>query len=170
VEDQGVTSTLSPSYNPIFETFVDPDLPETEQLSGIVAYGLYKIAKREWAADLWKREKRAPTPQELEAYIRTWTDSRLRGAHEQAESVLGAFASSVVESATPSIRESAIRDRIETNLAEFKRSQEGQGRWSIFYSIVSNFIYTILLILIVLALAWNGVDLIGILQKAKPPA
>jgi hypothetical protein len=48
-----VTSeSIEPHYNPIFERFVDPDRPEVEQLPGIVAYGLYKIAKREWASEL----------------------------------------------------------------------------------------------------------------------
>jgi hypothetical protein len=41
-----------PQFNPIFAQFYF-DVPEAEKLRGLVAYGLYKIAKREWASDLW---------------------------------------------------------------------------------------------------------------------
>src|SRR5829696_7304624 len=127
-------SSEEPHYNPIFEFFVNPEHAEAEQIPGIIAYGLYKIAKREWASKLYQREGRKPTEEELEAYIRTWTESRIRGVTQQAESVLASFATSVIESATPQIREDAITGKIETDLAEFKRSQEGQDWWSIFLS------------------------------------
>jgi hypothetical protein len=111
---------------------------------------------------------RKPNEEELKSYIHTWTDSRIRGVTEQAEGVLASFASSVVESATPQIREDAISGKIEADLAKFQRSQEGQWGRAVFYSVVANFLYTLFLILVVLVLAWNGVDLIGLLQKAKP--
>ena len=37
-----------PAYNPLFETFVRQDTPDEEQVAGLVAYSLYKLAKAEW--------------------------------------------------------------------------------------------------------------------------
>jgi hypothetical protein len=140
-------STLPP-YNPIFSRFVDPERDEGEQLSGLVAYGLYKVAKREWAAELGARENRKPTELDLESYIRTWTESRLRGLADQAEGVLATYASTVVEAARPQIREEAIRGTF----------WAGVG-----LSITANAIYTIGLIVLLVILRYAGLDLLSII-------
>lgn len=141
-----------PNYNPIFERLVPPGATG-DQIGGLVAYGLYKIAKREWAADIWDREHRAPNEAELRAYIASWTPSRLDGLGEQANGALAGFSASVIRDATPEIREDALR-----------------GTWAsaIFNSMTANFFYTLLLILAVILLSWVGVDFLGILEKAKP--
>ncbi|KMO18952.1 hypothetical protein [Methylobacterium platani] len=141
-----------PRYNPIFERFVPPDRAD-ENVRGLIAYGLYKIAKREWAQGLQERLGRQPTPEEQDAYIATWTDSRLRGLEQQADATLAAFAETVVTEATPAIREDALR---------------GTSGKSIGLSIAANAIYTLILIALALVLAWGGIDLIGLLQKARP--
>lgn len=142
------TDTSKAPYNPIFSRFVDAERDEGEQLSGLVAYGLYKVAKREWAAELGSRENRKPTELELESYIRTWTESRLRGLADQAEGVLGAYASTVVDAARPQIREDAIRGTF----------------WSgVGLSIAANAFYTVGLILLLIILRYAGVDLLSIL-------
>jgi hypothetical protein len=41
-----------PDYNSIFEELVDGNADQQNELVGIVAYTLYKKAKREWAKDL----------------------------------------------------------------------------------------------------------------------
>ena len=56
-------------YNQTFEKLV-PDA-EPSDLEGIVAYGLYKIAKREWAREIGERAQRNPTDAELAAYVAT---------------------------------------------------------------------------------------------------
>ncbi len=93
------------------------------------------------------------TPEEQDAYIATWTDSRLRGLEQQADATLAAFAETVVTEATPAIREDALR---------------GTSGKSIGLSIAANAIYTLILIALALVLAWGGIDLIGLLQKARP--
>ncbi|WP_194164507.1 hypothetical protein [Microvirga thermotolerans] len=143
-----INGSIEPEYNPIFGRLVNSEGPEVEQLSGLVAYGLYKVAKREWAADLRRRHQRGPTPEELHAYILTWTESRIRGLEEQAESVLGNFATSVVEDNTPKIREDALK---------------GTSTRAIVLSIVANALYTLLLIGILIILRVSGVDLLSIL-------
>ncbi len=141
-----------PRYNPIFERFVPAEQAD-ENVPGLIAYGLYKIAKREWAQQIQEREGRQPTPDEQAAYIATWTESRLRGLEQQADSTLAAFGEVVVNAATPGIREDAIR---------------GTSGKSIRLSIAANFIYTLLLIAVALILKWSGIDLIGLLEKARP--
>lgn len=140
-----------PRYNPIFERFVPPDKAD-ENVRGLIAYGLYKIAKREWTQRLQERTGRQPTSEERDAYIATWTDSRLRGLEQQADATLAAFAGTVIVEATPSIREDALR---------------GTSGKSIGLSIAANAIYTLILIALALVLAWSGIDLIGLLQKAR---
>jgi hypothetical protein len=140
-------------FNPIFGQFVSMDLAETDRLAGIVAYGLYKIAKREWATDLFEREGRAPTSPDLEGYIRTWTLSQIEGKREQAETILAEYANAVVEAATPDIQKEALR---------------GSFWKAIGYGIAANVFYTLLLVVIVLVLKWVGVDILGLLEKAPP--
>lgn len=55
----------APDYNPIFEKLVDGNDDQRNELIGIVAYALYKKAKREWAMDLWNRTGRKPTEEQL---------------------------------------------------------------------------------------------------------
>lgn len=141
-----------PSYNPIFERLV-PSGTDLD-MQGLVAYGLYKVAKREWAAQIWDTQRRPPTEEELRAYILTWTPSRLDGLRQQAEGALATFSADVIQAETPAIREEALRG---TTASALKNA------------IYGNAAYTILLILFVLILSWAGVDLLGLLEKAKPP-
>ena len=85
------------SFNPIFGQFVPAGAADPDLLRGLVAYGLYKIAKQEWASALWKTENRVPTHDELAACVRTWTASSVEGARERAEMILADYASTVVE-------------------------------------------------------------------------
>jgi hypothetical protein len=149
-----VSEAEKPGFNPIFSQFVSMDLQETDRLAGIVAYGLYKIAKREWATDLFGREKRTPTEADLEGYIRTWTPSQIEGKREQAETILAQYANAVIEAASPDIQKEALKGSL----------------WkAVGYGIATNVLYTLLLIAIVLVLKWAGVDILGLLEKAGPP-
>ena len=51
--------------NPIFDALVTPD----EDISGLVAYSIYKQNKRAWLDDFIKATGRAPTDAEVRAYI-----------------------------------------------------------------------------------------------------
>lgn len=136
-----------PSYNPIFTRFVELEKEGDEQLQGLVAYGLYKISKREWVKQHFERHGRKPTYDELAGYAATWTESRLSGLEEQAEGALGQFASVIVDANAPAIREEALK---------------GTTPKAIWTSMVASFLYTLVLIGIVLALRYNGVDLLSV--------
>lgn len=141
-----------PSYNLLYEKFIDPSAPIAQRLPGIIAYGLYKEAKREWACEIFKDRARTPTQQELDDYIRTWTTSRISGAKEQAEGALGEFAAAVVEANAPAIREEALR---------------GTFWRSVWQSIFANVAYTLILIFIAIVLKFAGIDFLSALTSVS---
>lgn len=149
----GGSKPEAPRYNPIFEHFV-PANRANDNVRGLIAYGLYKIAKREWSQSIQDRHARQPTPEEREAYIATWTPSRLAGLEQQADVTLAAFGSAVVDAATPDIREDALR---------------GTTSKAIGTSVSANGVYTLILIVFALILYLAGIDLIGFVQKFRPP-
>lgn len=51
--------------NPIFDALVTPD----EDISGLIAYSIYKQNKRAWLDDFIKATGRSPTEAEVRAYI-----------------------------------------------------------------------------------------------------
>jgi len=136
-------------YNPIFEKLVDGD--DDGQVLGIVAYGLYKIAKREWASEIARLQNRPPTQAELDAYIATWTPSQLENVKRNAAQVLSEYADSVISAEEPRILRDALR-------GSFWR-----GVWP---SFTATLLYTLALIALAIVLARSGIDLIGILQRA----
>ncbi len=136
------------SYNPIFEKLVGPENSEAG-LQGIVAYGLYKIAKREWVSEFRTRTGRKPTDDELDAYTRTWTASQLTTVNERAAQILAEYASEVIQSEEPRI---------------LRRALEGSFWRSVWPSMLAAFLYTLLLVGAALILARSGIDLIGIFR------
>lgn len=143
----------APHYNPIFDRLA-PAPNAKENIRGLIAYGLYKVAKREWAQGIWEREARKPTQAELDAYARTWTDSLLEGLHERADSSLAGFGNVAVAEAMPSIREDALR---------------GTTGKAITTSVIANAVYTLILILVAVILYLASIDLVGFVQKFRPP-
>ena len=152
VDSDGKAPNGAP-YNPIFETFVDPDKPDHEQLSNLVAYSLYKRAKAEWTKGFKVRRGRGPSPDELTAYHETWTSIQIGALRDRAWSSLAAFGESIVEDAKPGILKEALRGTF----------------WpEIWRGVFAAFLYTVLLILAVLVLRWSGIDALSILKKANP--
>jgi len=146
--DQQATDHEDDNYNPVFERLVGP--PDGELLvEGFIAYGLYKIAKREWVSEFRARERRKPTPAELEAYVATWTASQVQGAKERAAQALAEFASDIIEAEEPKTLRRALR---------------GSFLRAFWPSLTASVVYTLILILLAFVLTWAGVDLLGIFQ------
>src|SRR5829696_3915581 len=81
-----------PPLDPMFPQLVkEADTPE-QKLIGFIAYGLYEEARREWASDFRDREGRYPAENELRAYERSWTASRLDRASFFGETQVVDFA------------------------------------------------------------------------------
>jgi hypothetical protein len=134
-------------YVPIYERFVDK---AENPVLGLVAYGLYKKAKREWSKNFVEQNGRQPTDPERLSYMSSLTDATVHAYNARATEVLASYAESVVNDATPRIREDALRGTFVKNVG---------------VNISANIIYTILLIAFALILKFNGVDLLSISDK-----
>lgn len=138
-------------YNTIFERFVGASEEAPQDLLGIVAYGIYKHAKREWVADIRTRFARPPTEDELRAYHSTWTPSQIQNARNSAQQVLAEYADYVISEAEPRILRDAVRGKF----------------WpAVGTAIFSNALYTIGLILLAVILSKSGIDFLALLSSA----
>ena len=131
------------AYNTLFEQFHDQD---EDEVRGLVAYGLYKIAKREWVLRT-SAGGRAPTANELKAYHDTWTPANIASKQAEADAVLRSYSDAVIRQERPRIVEEALKGSFWNSVA---------------INIVSAFLYTLILIGIVVVLRWSGVDLLSI--------
>ena len=143
-----MSSDGKPRFNSIFGQFTDVE--ENDRIPGLIAYGLYKTAKREWAAGIWDREHRPPNESELAGYERTWTASQIDGKRDQARNILSVYADDVVEAAAPAIEKEALR---------------GSGVRVILYGLLTSLIYTLILLGVALGAKYAGIDLLGIVTK-----
>jgi hypothetical protein len=140
-------------FDPIFPRLVKGD-SAADKLLGFIAYGLYQDAKREWISDFRAREKRYPLDEELHAYERSWTSSRLEALENAAAQLVTAYTDSVVTQAEKQILRGALRGSF----------------WNAVWSWMAGaLLYTLLLFAFVVGLARSGVDLTSILEKLINP-
>src|SRR4051794_17870184 len=81
--------------DPVFPRFFKNGEEPQHKLVGLVGYGLYEEARREWVDEFKGREGRYPTPAELRAYETSWTSSRLEGLKNAGVQILASYADSV---------------------------------------------------------------------------
>ena len=140
-------------FDPIFPRLVKGD-GAAEKLLGFIAYGLYQDAKREWISDFRVREKRYPLDEELHAYERSWTSSRLEALENAAAQLITAYTDSVVTQAEKEILRGALRGSF----------------WSAVWSWMTGaLLYSLLLFAVVVGFARSGVDLTSVLEKLINP-
>ena len=162
------TARIEPHYNPIFERLIEEC--EEDELVGLVAYGIYKRAKRAWASKLWARDNQSPNEDDLRKYVDTWTDDRLEAIVVEARSALADFGASMISEQEPAIREEAIAGEIRKMLSIVIEGTKMSWRKffeSVGLSLLGAFFYTVLLILLVLVLRYAGVDLLDIWQATN---
>jgi hypothetical protein len=138
-------------YNPIFERLFGDVEDGSANVEGLVAYGLYKISKREWVTGLRKKEARGPSAEELRAYMATWTPSQLDYVRQSAEQTLASYAKDVLAEEEPRILRQALR---------------GSFWRAVWPAMVAAALYTLALVALAIILARSGIDLIGILRRA----
>src|SRR5215217_4988243 len=101
-----------PALDPMFPQLVkEADTPE-QRLIGFIAYGLYEEARREWASDFRDREGRYPAENELRAYERSWTASRLDGIRNAAGQLIAAYADTVANQLETEILRRALKGQV----------------------------------------------------------
>ena len=149
------TDGPKPPFDPVFPRLVDETEERGQKLIGFVAYGLYHEAKREWISDFHARERRYPLDEELRAYERSWTASRLEALRNAAAQSIAAYTDLVVTQAETQILRSAQKGR-------FWRAV---WRW-----VAGALLYTLVMVGLAVGLARSGIDLIGILAAALRPA
>ena len=150
-DDQSGSEKSAQHYNRVFEKFVGESPDGMSDIVGIVAYGIYKNAKREWATDFRSSYNRAPSQDDLNAYHATWTPAQIQSARNSAAQVMAEYADSVISAEEPRILKDALK---------------GSFWPSVFTSISANVLYTLALIAIAIILARAGIDLIGLLSTA----
>jgi hypothetical protein len=147
---------MTAAYNTVFEKLVHQD----DDLIGLLAYALYKQRKRAWLVDFISQQDREPTEDEERSFlIGETTSSRLNDYRKQAEAILASYGDEIIQSATPAVQRDAIAGRIENALVWYKQIPGG---------LVAAFAYTLILIGLVLVLKFAGIDLLSILNAAKP--
>ena len=90
-------------YNTVFEQLCDGNAGDAEQLIGIVAYGIYKIGKREWVLEFIEENQRRPTPDEYRAHAKGQTQTVLDGYRSNALRLVSAYSSAAIERERPNI-------------------------------------------------------------------
>lgn len=149
--NENTGSPQTPEYNRVFEKFVGDTENGMSDIIGIVAYGIYKNAKREWASSFRETYDRAPIAEDLKAYHATWTPAQIQSARNSAVQVMAAYADEVIAAEEPRILRDAVRGKFWPTVGT---------------SVFANAVYTIGLILFALILARAGIDLLGVLSAA----
>ena len=155
-DPQGQPALPKAPVDPIFPRFFKEDEDPGQKLIGLIAYGLYEEARREWADDFRRREGRYPAEEELRAYERSWTASRLDGLKNAAVQILAGYADTVASQVETQVLRGILRGR-------FFRSV---GRW-----LFSAVLFIVAGLALVIALSRSGIDLIGTFNSlARPPS
>jgi hypothetical protein len=155
--DEGSQLTQAePDYNTVFERLVKAD----DDIEGFIAYGLYKLAKREWNLSLRAKTGAAPSSQQLADYHQVWTNTALQALRDNAENALYAYAQDVMAVERPDIEAEALK--------------AGRPIWKdVLIAVASAFTYSLLLLLAALIIRYIGVDLVEVARGGKhepPPA
>lgn len=174
MSQNGGSGVGAPDYNDIFERLVSSDEDgQINALEGFVAYGFYKVAKREWAMKIRETESRGPNPEELKAYIATWTDSRIDGLFDSAQETLASYAAEVIEDETPAIKDAALQEKVAGALEEFRKGSKitaGSAFLSFVMSMLGAACWTVFLFIIFLCFQAAGVDIVNIAGSASKHA
>jgi hypothetical protein len=141
--------------DPVFPRFFRDGEGPQHKLVGLIAYGLYEEARREWVDDFKDREGRYPTPDDLRAYETSWTASRLEGLKNAAVQVLASYADSLAREVENQALRRALRGGFFRSVA----------RW-----LFSAILFGAAVLGLMAALSRAGVDVIGTLQGLLRPA
>lgn len=151
-------------YNKLFETFVGPDANSKDNIDGIIAYGQYKIEKREYIIELKSLKGREPTQEELDDYERSWTLPRIENTKESARRLLGDFAINLINQEKAAFTEKLTKDAINDTI---KNAVKGSIWKDMGVNILANFAYTVILFVIAIAVYMSGWDLYEALQTFR---
>jgi hypothetical protein len=151
-----------PSYNRVFEALVETN----DDLTGLVAYSLYKQHKRDWLIRFREATGASPSSQELNAFLLSvLLPDQIAQYRQAAADALVGYAQAFVLAEEPKIREEAISQRI----ALAAHQIESAGRWQrqIVPGIAAAAIWTLFLIALALLLRFAGIDVLDIIESVS---
>jgi hypothetical protein len=141
--------------DPIFPRFFKDGQDAQQKVLGLIAYGLYEEARREWADDFRARDGRYPSEDELRGYERSWTASRLDGLKNGAAQILASYADTIAAHVETQTLRGALRGGFIRNV----------GLW-----LLSAVLFTLAALGFFVALSRAGVDPVGAFYGlARPP-
>jgi hypothetical protein len=108
-EAEQKTDLSVPPFDPVYPRLVTEGGRPQEKILGLLAYGLYQEAKREWISDFFSRDKRYPNRDELRTYDLSWTTSRLEGLHNGAAQLIAAYTDTIVADTEREALRNALR-------------------------------------------------------------
>jgi len=93
-----------------------------DDLSGLVAYGLYQQRKRQWMKAVKDERSCQPSEEELRAHAFGYRDDALTALRNEGESILFRFAEAVIDSRMVKISEEAFNARTTAELFALRGS------------------------------------------------
>jgi ATP-dependent Zn protease len=143
-----MTSSSQPNYNPIFAKLVSSSKEDSqERLVGMIAYADYKQDKLEWI-----RDNPTATDIEKEAFLKSFTDKRLKSYRKNAEDLVlsfaGEYTNEILKQRLEQEKSSQLFQEVRNN--EVRLTTEIQKTktkfWeSIWQGVVSSSIFTVML-------------------------
>uniref|UniRef100_UPI003BAADCBB hypothetical protein n=1 Tax=Stappia sp. TaxID=1870903 RepID=UPI003BAADCBB len=158
-------------YNRIFEFYAESNGDDLD-LVGLVAYALYKRQKRDWILRHQNETGARPTDSEMAAVIGNYLTEDMRTTlRERAQDFLSEYGEAFAEAAEPEIVEEALNSEMVRKAEACQRSAEEtharilsevsrNGGWwrQIWASLVSAFVWTFILIVILVGAKLFGID------------
>ena len=145
------------ALNPIFEKLIGANDTDLEALT---AYALYKKHKRAWAKDIKDKTGKLPTAaQDQQFYTAVGTQDQLDRYRKDAQDILLAYSSQMVDQARPQIEREAVEGRIDAAANKIEGSASFIS--AIKAGVVSTLINTAVLILLAVGIRLIGIDLLS---------
>jgi len=94
---------------------------DENDLTGLVAYGLYQARKRAWIADVEQMKKRTPTEEEVKEYCFTYGNNVLVELRQRAEDLIFQVSDKLLDERVDELQERAFNNRAISEVAEIKR-------------------------------------------------
>lgn len=130
-------------YNPVLEKLVGQEGADAS-VQGLIAYGMYKISKRQWVTDFKIQNRRPPTQIESQQFASSQTETVLAGYRAQAAELLADYAGAILAEEKPKIEKEALRGMF----------------WSaVLSSIVASFLFALILLGFAVVAAFLGYGL-----------
>jgi hypothetical protein len=104
-------------HSDVFERIVGG----SDDIPGLVAYGIYQIRKREWIEEYQKERGHLPTREEVRNYSFGWRDGSLDSLRGEAEADMFRFAESVMKKKIAEMEGVAFNLRTVNEIADLKR-------------------------------------------------